>query len=258
MKFRTLQENLRKAMVERINDGQLTGLGLARVTGFKQAHISNFLNKKRALSLEGMDKVLSTQHMSIFDLLDPAEINKRASVLPPGSDGLESIALTERNAAARPQIVHAQVKHVLKFRKSFLNHLRTDMEGGREGWERFVAIGVDQYDGSSMYPRLRPGATVLVDRHYNSLKPYRKGDANMYAVRRGETCSLTYAELVEGQLVLRPHNQAFPVELLEMENGGSSADYIIGRVCHVSSFRNSPSRWYRSCSTPRRVHTPLS
>lgn len=30
----------------------------------------------------------------------------------------------------------------------------------------------------SMYPRLLPGgATVLVDRHYNSLKPYREGES---------------------------------------------------------------------------------
>ena len=48
MKFRALQENLRKALRERIEEGELTGLRLARDTGFKQAHISNFLNRKRA------------------------------------------------------------------------------------------------------------------------------------------------------------------------------------------------------------------
>jgi hypothetical protein len=40
MKFRALQENLRKALCERIEEGELTGLRLARETGFKQAHIS--------------------------------------------------------------------------------------------------------------------------------------------------------------------------------------------------------------------------
>ena len=58
MRFRALQENLRKALWERIEEGELTGLRLAEQTGFKQAHISNFLNRKRGLSLEGMDKVL--------------------------------------------------------------------------------------------------------------------------------------------------------------------------------------------------------
>ena len=56
MKFQALQENLRKALWERIQEGDLTGLRLARETGFKQAHISNFLNRKRGLSIEGMDK----------------------------------------------------------------------------------------------------------------------------------------------------------------------------------------------------------
>jgi hypothetical protein len=35
MKFRALQENLRKALWERIEEGELTGLRLARETGFK-------------------------------------------------------------------------------------------------------------------------------------------------------------------------------------------------------------------------------
>ena len=63
MKFRALQENLRKALWERIEEGDLTGLRLARETGFKQAHISNFLNRKRGLSVEGMDKVLNVQRL---------------------------------------------------------------------------------------------------------------------------------------------------------------------------------------------------
>jgi hypothetical protein len=233
MKFHSLQENLRKAMVERIDGGQLSGLGLARLTGFKQAHISNFLNRKRSLSVEGMDKVLATQHMSIFDLLDPSELNKRASVLAPKPDEFGNVALTDRNAATEPYIPNQRVRHVLKFRKSFLHRLRADMDGHREHWERFVAFEVDKYDGASMHPRLQFGSTVLVDRHYNSLKPYRKGDTNIYAVRRRQVCSLTYAELVGGKILLRPHNQAFPVEILELEAGKSPGDSIIGRVCCV-------------------------
>ena len=222
-------------MVERIDGGQLTGLGLARSTGFKQAHISNFLNRKRALSLEGMDRVLATQHMSVLDLLDPAEINKRASVLLPSPDEFENVVLTQRSAASDPQIINDRVKQVLKFRKSFLRRLRADTDGGHERWERFIALKVDKYDGSSMYPRLQSGATVLVDRHYCSLKPYRKGEANIYAVQRGKTCTLTYAEMVDDQLVLRAHNRAFPVEFLATEAGTSSSDYILGRVCYVEA-----------------------
>src|SRR5205085_6279246 len=121
MKFRALQENLRKMLWERIGEGNLTGLRLARQTGFKQAHISNFLNRKRGLSLEGMDKVLNVQHLSVLDLLDPAEINKRASIAPPSEDEFEDVLLTEGAiAAGDPLITSENVKDILKFKKSFL------------------------------------------------------------------------------------------------------------------------------------------
>src|SRR6266571_3778544 len=105
MKFRMLQDNLRKALWQRIEEGDLTGLHLAEQTGFKQAHISNFLNRKRGLSLEGMDKVLSVQHISVLDLLDPSEVNKRASILPPSADEFENILLTAASTAATQPLV---------------------------------------------------------------------------------------------------------------------------------------------------------
>ena len=58
------------------------------------------------------------------------------------------------------------------------------MEGDRKGWERFVVIKADAQGGMSMYPRTMPGATLLLDRHYNSLTPYRKSETNIYAVSR--------------------------------------------------------------------------
>ncbi len=234
MKFRALQENLRKALWSRIEEGGLTGLRLAEQTGFKQAHISNFLNRKRGLSLEGMDKVLNVQRLSVLDLLDPGEVNKRASILPPSADEFENVLLVEGAVAAtRPLIMSMKVKDILKFKKSFLRKLRPEMEGDRDGWERFVLIKADAREGMSMYPRLLPGATVLIDRHYNSLKPYRRGESNMYAVARNGHCTVKYVELAGNHLVLRPHNQAYPVEIMPMQEGKKAHDYLIGRVCHV-------------------------
>ncbi len=234
MKFRALQDNLRKTLWGRIEQGDLTGLRLAEQTGFKQAHISNFLNRKRGLSLEGMDKVLNVQRLSVLDLLDPAEINKRASILPPSADEFENVLLVSGPVAAtQPLIMSMSVKEILKFKKSFLRKLRPETEGNRADWERFVLIKVDGREGMSMYPRLLPGATVLIDRHYNSLKPYRKGEFNMYAVQKGNACTVKYVELAGNHLVLRPHNQAYPVEIMPMEEGKTVADYLIGRVCYV-------------------------
>jgi len=233
MKFKVLQENLRKALWQRIEEGELTGLHLAELTGFKQAHISNFLNRKRGLSLEGMDKVLKVQHLSVLDLLDPAEVNKRASILPPADDEFQNVLLVEGTAAAtEPIIMNMDVKEILKFKQSFLRSLRAETEGNRSAWERFVLMKVDARGGMSMYPRLLPGATVLIDRHYNSLKPYRKGESNMYAVNRDSSCTVKYVELAGKQLVLRPHNQAYPVEIMQLGDSRPS-DFIVGRVCYV-------------------------
>src|SRR5579864_5182465 len=116
MKFRVLQDNLRKTLWDRIDEGDLTGLRLAQQTGFKQAHISNFLNRKRGLSLEGMDKVLSVQHLSVLDLLDPEEVNKRASIVAPSSDEFENVLLTEPSTAASPLITADRVLELLKFK----------------------------------------------------------------------------------------------------------------------------------------------
>src|SRR5206468_1302102 len=125
MRFRALQENLRKALRERIEEGELTGLRLAKDTGFKQAHISNFLNRKRGLSVEGMDKVLNVQRLSVLDLLDPGEINKRASITPPSQDEFDNVLLVDGPVAAcQPVIMSMKVKDMMKLKKSFLRKLR--------------------------------------------------------------------------------------------------------------------------------------
>src|SRR5208282_4845387 len=234
MKFKILQDNLRKLLWERIEAGELSGLHLAQQTGFKQAHISNFLNRKRGLSLEAMDKVLSAQHLSVLDLLDPAEVNKRASILPPSGDEFENVLLTDASTAAtQPLITSMHVKDIHKFKKTFLRKLRAETEGDRSNWQRFVLIKLDAKEAMSMYPRLLPGATLLLDRHYNALTPYRKGEFNMYAVLKNDTCSVRYVEVAGNHLILRPHNQSSPIEGVTMEEGKSAADYLVGRVCHV-------------------------
>jgi hypothetical protein len=237
MKFRTLQENLRKALWARIDAGSLTGLNLAERTGFRQAHISNFLNRKRGLSLEGMDKVLAVQHLSVLDLIDPAEVNKRASILPPSEGEFENVAVTEPQiAATQAQIIGMNVKEIVKFKKSFLKRLKHETtESSRVNWDRFVVIKAAPQEATTMYPRMQPGATVLLDRHYNSLAPYRKGENNIYAVRKDESCAIRYVEVANNHLVLRPHNTASPIEVLTIEQGLKPSDYIVGRVCYVGS-----------------------
>ncbi len=234
MKFRMLQENLRNTLWQRIDASQLTGLRLAEQTGFKQAHISNFLNRKRGLSLEGMDKVLNVQHLSVLDLIDPAEVNKRASILPPSDDEFDNVLVTDAQVAASEALIMSMhVKDILKFKKTFLKRLKAEVDGDRRDWERFVVVKADAHEGMSMYPRTLPGATLLLDRHYNSLTPYRKGESNIYAVRKNGSCTFKYVEVAGNNLILRPHNPAYPVEVIALEDGQKPADHVVGRVCYV-------------------------
>lgn len=233
MKFRGLQDNLRRTLREKITAGELTGLRLAEKTGFRQAHISNFLNHRRSLSLEGMDRVLRVQKLSVLDLLDLEEVNQRASIAPPSDDEFENVALVNGAVAAtQPLVMSMHSVEIHKFRRSFLRHLRADARGKRRDWERFVAMRA-QADSMSMHPRVTPGALVLIDRHYNSLEPYRKGDLNIYAARaRGESI-FRYVELAGSNLVLRPHNQTYAIEIVPIEKGKHFHDSIVGRVCYV-------------------------
>ena len=233
MRFKNLQENLRKALLERIGEGELTGLRLAEQTGFRQAHISNFLNRKRSLSLEGMDRVLIVQRLSVLDLLDPTEVNKRASIPPPSEDEFDNIFVVDGSTAAtRPLIMSMNVREIQKFKRSFLRKLRPELSEKRHNWERFVATKTDS-DAISMHPRLTPGAIVLIDRHYNSLQPYRKGELNLYAVQVKGQLKIRYVEMAGTSMVLRPHNQAYPVEVVPIAESEDISDYLVGRICYI-------------------------
>ena len=234
MNATTLQEELRRVLWERIHAGKLTGLGLAKQTGFEQAHISNFLNRKRSLSVEGMDRIFAAQNLSVYDLLSREELNKRATSISVAEGDFENVALTDPEIAATSAVIEREnVRDLLKFKKSFLKRLRAAVASGREEWQRFVMIKVDAQEAASMYPRLLPGATVLIDRHYNLLQPYRRNEANIYAIRKESSCTIKYVERDGDHLVLRPHNQAHPVSVLPLE-GRDASDMIVGRICHVA------------------------
>jgi SOS-response transcriptional repressor LexA len=233
--FTTLQERLRSALWKQIQAGELTGVQLARETGFQQAHISNFLNRHRGLSLQAMDLVMKKRGFNLFDLVKNDELAPRLAMRDKAEDGYENVILVDGAiAAGSPLIVQENVRDVLKFKASFLRRLRADGATGRGDWHRFVLIKVDAREGMSMFPRLMPGAMLLIDRHYTSLRPYRKNDRNMYAVRKDSGATIKYVELSERNLVLRPHNPDYPVDVIRMGEGESVADYVVGRVCHVS------------------------
>jgi transcriptional regulator with XRE-family HTH domain len=233
MDFSGLQDNLRQLLLRRIRRGELTGLQLARDAGFRQPHISNFLNLKRGLSLEALDRVLGAQHLSVLDLLDEEQLARRASIIPPGKDEFENVILIEGGTMAlQPRFTRDQAKDVLKVGKRFLDHLRPGMEGDRTSWQRFIFLRASAREGMSMYPRLLPGALLLVDRHYNSVLPYHHSDRNMYAVVHNEHCYFRYAERQGSYLMLHPENRSYSAHAIHLA-GAAPSEFIAGRICSV-------------------------
>ena len=227
MNFTQMHERLRLELLRRIQRGSLSVSLLARQTGFGQAHLSNFLHSRRQLSLEAIDRVLAAQHMDASDLL-PGHL--------PGADLLalqegSSVPIVSHNAALfEPFIRPSAVQSLLHLPTGALATVRARTSGTRRAWERFVAIQVSAGDALAMEPLVLPEAIALIDRHYNSLTQYRPNRPNLYALRHGAHLTVRYVEFIANRLVLRPHNIAFPVDLMAVEPGESPNDLITGRV----------------------------
>jgi hypothetical protein len=123
----------------------------------------------------------------------------------------------------------------LKFKRAFLRRVKERTIGARGTWKRFVLIKADAENALAMYPRIVPGATLLIDRHYNSLEPYRRREPNIYAVLKGKSLLVRYVEGQSGHLLLRPANNTSPLLSMAVESGRSASDPIIGRICHIGA-----------------------
>lgn len=230
MNFLQLHEQLRLELLRRIGRGVLTGSLLARQTGLKTAHISNFLHRKRRLSLDALDRVLTAQSLTAEDLFSAGRehLRSRKENVPQRS----GVPLIPQSVAMHEaQIRPSSILELIQLPAGYLDHLRTRRTPGRRSWERFVAVRVSHAQAEGMMPAIVSHAIVIIDRHYNSLVSYRPPMPNIYAVRQGAAMSLRYVTLQGNCLVLRPHDLQYPVELLELGAENSPGSFIIGRIC---------------------------
>jgi hypothetical protein len=200
-----------------------------------KAHISNFLNRKRALSLEGLDRVLASQNLTIDQIL-PVDLAAAASPAVQAHEPTDIVAVVSSSVAMdEPRVAESAIIETVQVSASRLHDNRARPSTKHAHWQRFVAIRADAQQSAAMEPLVAPGAIAVLDRHYNSLAPYRAHQPTLYAVRRGGALLLRYVDFDEGHLILRPYSRAFPVQLLPLASHESPADYIVGRVCLIFS-----------------------
>jgi hypothetical protein len=198
-----------------------------------EAHISNFLNRKRALSLEGLDRVLASQHLTVEQIL-PLEL--AASAAPQSQEPTEAIPVVSSSVAMDDaRVAETAVIETVQVSASRLHDNRARPSTRHAHWQRFLAIRADAQQAAAMQPLVVPGAIAVLDRHYNSLAPYRAQQPTLYAVRCGAALLLRYVDFDEGHLILRPYSREFSVQLIRLASHESPADYIVGRVCLVFS-----------------------
>ena len=230
MTLHDLQQQLRLHIRARIGRGELTGIGLARAADFPQGHLSNFLNARRGLSLESMDRLLDTLGIGVLDLVDKREIQQHAAL--PVSEGIERIAMVASQNAVLARFAPEQILETRCFNKSFLRRLKPRYAEDRRDWLRFVLLKLNVKSVSlPAFPAM--SAILLIDRHYSSLDPYRRLQPNIYVVSSGARCIMGYVSVMDDYLLVRPRDPRQEIEVLKIEHGRTYSEYIVGRVCHV-------------------------
>lgn len=132
-----------------------------------------------------------------------------------------------------PRISPSAIIETLQVSASRLQDNRPRPSAKHANWQRFLAIRADAQQAAAMDPIVPPGAIAVLDRHYNSLAPYRAHQPTLYAIRCGAALLIRFLDFNEGRLILRPYAMTFPVQLLALAAHESPADYIVGRVCMV-------------------------
>jgi len=231
MKFLELHERLRLETWRRIDQGSLSSALLARQTGLAQAHISNFLHRRRRLSLPALDRILRAQALRVEDL--SASDFAEAQTLPVREGGTpDTVPIVSQVAAmTAPIITGRAVVDTVHLPSGLLGSFPARRALSRRNWERFVGVRVTPAQALPMDPVLRTGSIVILDRHYNSLSAWRPPAPNLYGVRVGGQMLFRHAAFESSRLVLRPRALESPLDVIELEPQQAPSDLLVGRVC---------------------------
>ncbi len=80
--FAELHARLIKAINARIQNGEFTERGLARMLGISQPQIHNLLKGARKLRPEVADRLIASLKMALVDLIETAELHEQLAARP--------------------------------------------------------------------------------------------------------------------------------------------------------------------------------
>jgi hypothetical protein len=230
MNFTQVHDKLRIELLRRIQRGTLSVSLLARQTGFGQSHLSNFLHKRRHLSLQALDRILDAQHLSLDDLLPTGRVQTTGRL---SDEDCDVPVVAHEAVLFEPNIRPSSVQFLLHLPQSPFIALKVRAPASRRAWQRFVGFRADAVEAHAMGPLLLPGALIVIDRHSVSLRPLSHEGPSIFAVRNDTHVVIRYAEFRTGRLVLRPRNADFPVELIDVEPGAALSSLVAGRVVFI-------------------------
>jgi hypothetical protein len=211
----------------------VNGALLARQTGFQPSHISNFLRRRRTLSLRALDRLLAAQMLTVGDLLALEETSSAPREVA------TSITHTAVPVVAPSAAIHdaappnSATLDLVQLPLGILEQMRSRRATSRRGWSRFVSVRLTRQQAAGMQPVLPPDSIAIIDRHYNSPVPYQPPQPSIFAVRVGNALQFRLAEFENNRLILRPIELHYPVQLLALGPHEMPSDLIVGRVCLI-------------------------
>jgi transcriptional regulator with XRE-family HTH domain len=232
MNIQAIQERLRDHIRSKIANRDFTGQELSRQAGIPQGHFSNFLNSRRGLSLESMDRLLGALAIGVLDLVAINEIQEWFAQ-PTTRSRYDVVPRISASIVLMPRLPRNGVLGVHCVDKSLLRRWRSNDVAGRSMWNRFVLMDVDGGLVRAIVPTARAGATLLIDRHYTSLERYHRSRQNLYLWQLGEHLAVGRISLLDGYLVLQPCDERCEVLTAKPKRGENYFDDIVGRVCQI-------------------------
>jgi plasmid maintenance system antidote protein VapI len=226
-----LHERIRLCVLATIDSRKITGTALAEKVGVKQAHISNFLTRKRGLSIEKMDALLDALGLNIEQMVAVSEQTQ----VRKESAALESVPLIRLQAAMNPTFDDDMSRGKAVFPRALLRRLKAAPPEMRKLWVRFIAIKADRALSAPMSPRVESGSVLLIDRHFCSLDKYRNDEPNLYLINKDGVCVVRWVEMRGTQLCLRPDRNDYPLDAISINRRNPLESCIVGRVAHIAT-----------------------